>query len=682
MIEFSADVSPADQPAAACHKYTGDRKTKGSAKMTAEQGSVPRRPRAGLCRDPLTAGYACGHSLYFAIKEDTSMCGIIGYTGVKPVCPILLGGLRALEYRGYDSAGIALSGCTLATVKRAGRISVLEEALAAGAAGEKVESACCGIGHTRWATHGAPTDENAHPHATPRLALVHNGIIENDRALRRELEAAGYTFVSETDTESAAKLLDSIYGACGDPVAAMLGLDGRLSGAYALAVIFADRPHEIYAIRRDSPLIAAQSPDGVLLASDIPAILPYTRSYYRPDEGEVVRLRADDITFFDANGEKTHPLCTVNWDVEEAERGGYSHFMRKELGEAPEGVRRTLSPLIRDGLPHFGMPLLDDLHEKKGMRIVACGTAMHAGLIGRTYLERLARLPVAVEIASEFRYRDPIISADEPVLLLSQSGETADTLAALRLAKANGVPTAAIVNVIGSSVAREADAVMATHAGPEIAVASTKAYTTQAAMLALLAVSTAYARGLIDEQEARARTDALCRRLPEALEETIAREAELEAFAARLAEAEHVFYIGRGVDYDACVEGSLKLKEISYIHSEAYAAGELKHGTISLIEPGVPVLAVSTDPAVAAKVASNMREVRARGGEIIAFCTPATEADIAPNADFCMVLDENDTTLAPLCAVSALHLLAYHVARLRGCDIDKPRNLAKSVTVE
>lgn len=610
------------------------------------------------------------------------MCGIIGYTGAKPVCPILLEGLRALEYRGYDSAGVALSGCTLSTVKRAGRISVLEEALATGAAGEKVHSARCGIGHTRWATHGAPTDENAHPHATPRLALVHNGIIENDRALRRELEAAGYTFVSETDTEAAAKLLDSIYGACGDPTAALLGLAGRLQGAYALAVIFADRPYEIYAIRRDSPLIAAVASDGAWLASDIPAILPYTRSYYRPDEGEVVCLREGKIAFFGAEGERTHSICTVDWNVEQAERGGFAHFMRKELGEAPEGVRRTLSPLIRDGLPAFGLPLLDELGMRCGLRIVACGTAMHAGLLGRSYIERLARLPAAVEIASEFRYRDPILSADEPVLLLSQSGETADTLAALRLAKDSGVPTAAIVNVIGSSVAREADAVLATHAGPEIAVASTKAYTTQAAILALLAVSAAFSRGLLSGDEARARTDALLHRLPDALEETIAQEKSLADLAERLAGAEHVFYIGRGADYDVCIEGSLKLKEISYIHSEAYAAGELKHGTISLIEPGVPVVAVSTDPAVAAKTASNMREVRARGGEVIALCTAATEKEIASCADAALILPESDGMLAPLCAVTALHLLAYHVARLRGCDIDKPRNLAKSVTVE
>ncbi len=610
------------------------------------------------------------------------MCGIIGYTGTKPVCNILLDGLRALEYRGYDSAGVALSGCTLTTVKRAGRISVLEEALRAGAAGEKADSARCGIGHTRWATHGAPTDANAHPHSTPRLALVHNGIIENDLALRAELTAAGYVFTSETDTEAAAKLLDSIYAASHDPIKSMFAAAARLQGAYALAVIFADRPNEIYAIRQDSPLIVAVSADGALLASDIPALLPHTRSYYRPDEGEVVRLTEDGVAFFGPDGEHTHDLCTVDWNVEQAERGGYDHFMRKELGEAPEGVRRTLSPLIENGLPRFGIPLLDNLGEKKGMRVVACGTAMHAGLIGRSYLERIARFPVAVEIASEFRYRNPIISPDEPVLLLSQSGETADTLAALRLAKAEGVPTAAIVNVIGSSVAREADAVLATHAGPEIAVASTKAYTTQAAILALLAVGTARSRGLLTDEEAKARTDALLNRLPEALEEVIAREDEIAALAPTLAPAEHLFYIGRGIDYDAVVEGSLKLKEISYIHSEAYAAGELKHGTISLIEPGVPVIAVSTDPEVAAKMASNMREVHARGGTVIAFCTPATEKEIAANADTVFVINENDPTLAPLCAVTALHALAYHIARVRGCDVDKPRNLAKSVTVE
>ncbi len=606
------------------------------------------------------------------------MCGIIGYTGAKSVCPILLEGLRALEYRGYDSAGVALAAkpSVLATVKRAGRVDALAAAL------QDVGEFTCGIGHTRWATHGAPTDENAHPHTAPRLALVHNGIIENDRALRRELEAAGYVFTSETDTEAAAKLLDRLYSACGDPVAALLTLDERLTGAYALAVIYADLPDEIYAIRRDSPLIAAVTDDGALLASDIPAILPHTRDYYRPEEGEVVRLCADGVAFFGRDGVHLRELHSVDWDAPQAERGGYDHFMRKEIAESPEGVRRTLSPLIRDGLPHFGLEPLDRLSTKRGLRIVACGTAMHAGLLGAGYLERLGRLPVTVEIASEFRYRQPILAADEPVLLLSQSGETADTLAALRMAKARGVPTLAIVNVIGSSVAREADAVLATHAGPEIAVASTKAYTTQAAMLALLAVSVAHARRQIDRETARTMTAALRDRLPSAIEAVIAREAELGALAERLREAAHVFYIGRGLDYAAVVEGSLKLKEISYIHSEAYAAGELKHGTISLIEAGVPVVALSTDPATAAKVASNLREVRARGGEVIAICTPATAEAIASSADVVFVLEEGDTMLAPICGVTAMHLLAYCVARARGCDIDKPRNLAKSVTVE
>lgn len=613
------------------------------------------------------------------------MCGIIGYTGTKPVCPILIDGLRALEYRGYDSAGVALSGKTLTTVKRAGRISVLEEALAAGEANADL-SAPCGIAHTRWATHGAPTDANAHPHATERLALVHNGIIENDRALRRELEEKGYVFNSETDTEAAAKLIDSIYAENPDPIAAIRAAVKRLEGAYALAVVFADRPKQIYAIRRDNPLIVAATAEGAFLASDIPALLPHTKDYYRPDENEIVVLDAEgeapSVRFFGEEGELTHPVCTVNWNVEQAEKGGYDHFMRKELGEGPEGVRRTLTPLVRGGLPSFGLPLMDNLGKMRSMRIVACGTAMHAGLMGRCFIERLARMPVTVEIASEFRYRNPILSPDEPILLLSQSGETADTLAALRLARANGIPTAAIVNVIGSSVAREADAVLATHAGPEIAVASTKAYATQASMMALIAVAVAHQRGLIDDDKAREMTAALTDRLPAALEETIALEEQMIEQAKRLSTAEHVFYIGRGADYDGSVEGALKLKEISYIHSEAYAAGELKHGTISLITDGVPVVALSTDVNTASKMASNMREVRARGGYVLLICTEATRAEVEPCSDACIVLPESDPMLAPICGVLTEHMIAYHTARVMGCDVDKPRNLAKSVTVE
>ena len=590
------------------------------------------------------------------------MCGIIGYTGTKPVCPILINGLRALEYRGYDSAGVALSGRALTTVKRAGRISVLEEALAAGAAGEEYQGATCGIAHTRWATHGAPTDANAHPHATDRLALVHNGIIENDRVLRSELEAAGYVFNSETDTEAAAKLIDSIYAQNPDPIAALRAATERLEGAYALAVVFADRPKQIYAIRRDNPLIAAATAEGAFLASDIPALLPHTCDYYRPDEDEVVVLdtegAAPSVRFFGRDGEINHPVCTVDWNVEQAERGGYDHFMRKELGEGPDGVRRTLTPLVHDGLPLFNLPLLDRLCDMRSLRIVACGTAMHAGLMGRYYLERLARMPVTVEIASEFRYRSPILSADEPILLLSQSGETADTLAALRLARANGIPTAAIVNVIGSSVAREADAVLATHAGPEIAVASTKAYTTQAAMMALLAVATAWHRGYLTEDQAREMTAALTDRLPVALEQTIALEDQMIEQAERLAPAQHAFYIGRGPDYDGSVEGALKLKEISYIHSEAYAAGELKHGTISLITEGTPVVALSTDTTTAAKMASNMREVRARGGYVLVICTEATKGEVASCADACIVLPESDPILAPICGVLTEHMIA------------------------
>ena len=611
------------------------------------------------------------------------MCGIIGYTGLSPALPVLLTGLKALEYRGYDSAGVALSDFdgNVTIVKKQGRLSRLEEEI-------KKRSdllGSCGIGHTRWATHGIPSDANAHPHATKHLVLVHNGIIENDRELAELLSQKGYTFVSQTDTEVAAALIDSLYRECGDPLTAIFDAVAMLRGSYAFGVMFKDVPKTVFAIRKNSPLVVAEGKNEALLASDVTAILPYTDGYYRPAENVAAILTPTGVTFQNAARQTvTPPLERAKWSVEQAQKGGFPHFMLKEIFEEPDALRKTITPLLCDGLPSFGQSALEKetLTSAKSIHIVACGTAMHAGLVGKALIEKWARRPTVVDVASEFRYRDPILESGTPVILLSQSGETADTLAALRHAKEKGAKTLGIVNVIGSSVAQEADGVLYTLAGPEIAVASTKAYTVQCAVLCLVAIHTALARGTLTEEEGRDICRELCEAVPRALEAALTKSQEIAEHARRLADAEHLFYIGRGMDHALATEASLKLKEISYIHSEAYAAGELKHGTISLITDGVPVVALVTEQHLAEKTASAIREVKARGAFVLSLCGEALARRVPIPSDESISLPSVRHGLDLFPTATAAQLLAYHTAAHKGLDVDKPRNLAKSVTVE
>ena len=596
------------------------------------------------------------------------MCGIIGYTGKRSALPILLEGLSTLEYRGYDSAGIAVQKDGLQTVKARGRLSLLEEKLKNCTA---LKDATCGIGHTRWATHGEPSDTNSHPHGTERLALVHNGIIENYMEIATFLTSEGYVFESQTDTESAAKLLDYYYTRTGDPQRAIFKALAMLRGTYAFGICFADYPNRIYAVRRDNPLIVASTDEGALIASDVPAILSHTNTYYRPEEGVLAVLEGADVTFYNREGARVAQKAeTVDWDVAKAQKGGYPHFMLKEIHEEPEAISRTVSAHLKDGLPFFGVEALDgDLLTKfNAIHIVACGTAMHAGLIGKNIIERICRIPVCVEIASEFRYRDPILHKEDLVILLSQSGETADTLA--------------VVNVVGSTVAREADSVLYTPAGPEIAVASTKAYSVQCAMLYLFALRLALAHGRISAKTVQKITQKLLVDVPESILQVLEKKEEIRHHAKQLIGAEHIFYIGRGIDYPLCTEASLKLKEISYIHSEAYAAGELKHGTISLVEKGTPVVALCTISGLAEKMLSGIREVASRGAKLLTVTTKQVADTVDLPAEMRVVLPEIDELLAPFPAICAMQLLAYYVSAQKGLDVDKPRNLAKSVTVE
>ena len=606
------------------------------------------------------------------------MCGIIGYVGEGEAAPVLLDGLKRLEYRGYDSAGIAVfTPEGVRTVKARGRIACLVEKLKH----ESPLSGVVGIGHTRWATHGEPSDRNAHPHTSGRVTLVHNGIVENYQALKAEREAEGVSFLSETDTEVLAATLDHFYA--GDPAAAIAQTARAVEGSYALCILFSDRPGELYAIRRDSPLVIGVGAGETFVASDMTVLLQHTRQYLLPQPDEIARVTKDGVQLFDLDGRPCEaPVRTADWDIGTAEKGGYKHFMLKEIHEEPQAVHNCLSPRIRGGKIDLGIPGLPDavLKTVERLHIVACGTAMHAGLVGEYAIEELARVPVEVDIASEFRYRDPILGKNDLVVLISQSGETADTLAALRLAKERHAHTLAIVNVPGSSIAREADDVLYTWAGPEIAVASTKAYLVQLAALYLLGIKLGVLHGVLTaEQEA-----ALCRDLKEApaqIRQALRMEPEVEACAQALKDAQHVFFIGRGTDYALSMESSLKLKEVSYIHCEAYAAGELKHGTISLIEDGTPVIAVATRPQLLPKTVSNLEEVRSRGAKVLLVCR---EGDEVPEdlAGQILRVPAARPVFAPLSAIVPLQLLAYHIAVLRGCDVDKPRNLAKSVTVE
>ena len=609
------------------------------------------------------------------------MCGIVGYVGARCAQNVLLDGLTKLEYRGYDSAGLALAvEGGIRVIKSKGRLTALraklEQATAAG-----LPAAHCGIGHTRWATHGEPSDVNSHPHSTPYVSIVHNGIIENYGALKAVLEAKGYTFVSETDTEVLVKLIDSCYH--GEPLRALTEALARVRGSYALAVLFRDWPDTLFAVRRESPLIVGYGQGENFLASDIPAILKYTRSYSVLEEGDMVVCRADGVTFYDEFGRLVQrEKLTADWDVEAAEKGGYPHFMLKEINEQPAAITATISPRIEDGLPDLRIPELTDqrLAAIKRVHLVACGTAMHAGMVGKAAIEKLARLPAEVDIASEFRYRDPILDPEDLVVIISQSGETSDTLAALKLAKSRGVPVLAIVNVVGSSIARAADYVMYTYAGPEIAVASTKAYMVQMCVLYLFALRLAYARGKLSEAETRRYTAEL-QRAPEVVKPRLDDCEYIKYLASLFVNTQSCFFIGRGFDYALSLEGSLKLKEISYVHSDAYAAGELKHGTISLVTDGVPVIALATQHAVYEKTISNAKETKSRGAKVLLF---TTKDAVVPDgvADYVVRLDEYEDVFMPLQLIVPLQLFAYYMAVLRGCDVDKPRNLAKSVTVE
>lgn len=606
------------------------------------------------------------------------MCGIVGYVGKRNAQDVLLDGLEKLEYRGYDSAGVALAlEGGIRVVKSKGRLAELRKRLAV----EALARSGCGIGHTRWATHGEPSDVNSHPHSTPRVSIVHNGVIENYGVLKERLMAKGYTFESETDTEVLVKLIDSCYE--GEPLKALRAALAMVRGSYALAVLFRDFPDTLFAVKRESPLIVGWGEEENFIASDIPALLKYTRRYSVLEEGDMAVVNADGIRFYNEFAEPVErEALTANWDQEAAEKGGYPHFMLKEINEQPAAITATVSPRVENGLPDLRVPELTDerLRRIGTVHLVGCGTAMHAGMVGKAAIEALARVPAQVEIASEFRYRNPILRPEDLVIIISQSGETSDTLAALKLAKSRGVPVLAIVNVVGSSIARAADYVMYTYAGPEIAVASTKAYMVQMCVLYLFALRLAYARGMQTDAEIRRLTAELLR-AGEVIKPRLADCEQIKYLASRFVNTQSCFFIGRGFDYSLSLEGSLKLKEISYVHSDAYAAGELKHGTISLVTDGVPVIALATQKQVYEKTISNAKETKSRGAKVLLF---TTRDAVVPDgvADYVVRLDDYDDLLMPLQLIVPLQLFAYYMAVLRGCDVDKPRNLAKSVTVE
>lgn len=608
------------------------------------------------------------------------MCGIVGYIGKQQAAPILLDGLEKLEYRGYDSAGIAVyDGKEINMLKAQGRLKVLNE-ISHG--GEKLPGTL-GIGHTRWATHGAPSDINAHPHfnADKSIVVVHNGIIENYLKLKKKLEKKGYNFVSETDTEIIAHLLDYYYD--GNPLRAITKVMHRMEGSYALGIIFSDHPEELYAVRKDSPLIVGHTDGGSIIASDVPAVLKYTRDVVFIENEEIVRLTEETMEFFNVDEEPIEKTAThIDWDVNAAEKGGYEHFMLKEMYEQPKAIMDTFSPRLKNGnivIEELGMSE-EDIRSIRKIMIVACGSAYHTGMTSKYVFEGLARIPVEVDLASEFRYRNPILDEGTLLIVVSQSGETADTLAALRAAKEKGIRVLGIVNVVGSSIAREADNVMYTWAGPEIAVATTKAYSAHLISLYLLAMKFAHVRGEISDQGLADMIEEL-KELPTQVEMLLNNKNKIQKFANRYLAAKSIFFIGRGIDYAISLEGSLKLKEVSYIHSEAYAAGELKHGTISLIEEGTLVCAVLTQEELYKKTISNMVEVKTRGAFVMAV-TNVDNTEVEKAADYVIYLPKTNKYFTNSLAIIPLQLFGYYVAVGRGCDVDKPRNLAKSVTVE
>lgn len=609
------------------------------------------------------------------------MCGIVGYVGYRDCSDVLVSALSKLEYRGYDSAGIAVfDDGEIKTVKTKGKLKDLTNKLSqVGKPNGHV-----GIGHTRWATHGEPSDVNSHPHSGARVTIVHNGIIENYIELKEFLISKGREFISDTDTEVVAQLLDYKYN--GNPLQTIDSVMAELKGSFALGIMFKDFPDRIFAVRRESPLIVGVADGECFIASDVPAILKYTRDYYLLDHDEIATLSNDGVSFVDEHLDPLEKeLKTADWDMEAAEKGGYPHFMIKEIKEQPSAIKTTILPRIKDGLPcleECGITL-DKLKEFKNITIVACGTAMHAGMVGKYVIEDLARVPVTVDIASEYRYRNPIVSKGDLVIIISQSGETADSLAAMRLAKQKGATTLAIVNAKGSSIAREADMLIYTLAGPEIAVASTKAYITQLSVVYLFAFELALAKEILSVAECKRLVSALMK-MPDAVEEVIENcEEKCKYIATKLVTADSLLYIGRGLDYALSMEGSLKLKEVSYIHSESYAAGELKHGTISLIDEDMPVISVATQTDIIPKTISNIVEVKSRGAKIILVCTDACARGLKDGvADYVVEIPHSEELLMPITAVVPLQLLAYYTAINRGTDPDKPRNLAKSVTVE
>lgn len=612
------------------------------------------------------------------------MCGIVGFTGAHQAAPILLDGLSKLEYRGYDSSGIAVRDGLKDTevLKAKGRLKILKEKTNDG----KSVKGTCGIGHTRWATHGEPSEDNAHPHVSDdgNVVAVHNGIIENYQELKEKLVRNGYTFYSETDTEVAVKLVDYYYKKYeGNPVDAINHAIIRIRGSYALVMMFKEYPEEIYVARKDSPMILGVADGESYIASDVPAILKYTRNVYYIGNLEMARVRKGEITFYNLDGDEIEKeQKVIEWDAEAAEKGGYEHFMMKEIHEQPKVVADTLNSVLKDGeidLSGVGLST-EEIRNISEIQIVACGSAYHVGMVGQYVIEDLARIPVRVELASEFRYRNPILDKNTLVIVVSQSGETADSLAALREAKLRGIKTLGIVNVVGSSIAREADNVFYTLAGPEISVATTKAYSTQLIAMYTLAVQFAKVRGQISDEQYTGYIEEM-QTLPDKIRRILEDKERIQWFASKQMNAKDVFFVGRGIDYAICMEGSLKMKEISYIHSEAYAAGELKHGTISLIEEGTLVIGVLTQSALFEKTVSNMVECKSRGAYLMGLTTTGNY-NIEESADFTVYIPETDEHFATSLAVIPLQLMGYYVSVAKGLDVDKPRNLAKSVTVE
>ena len=608
------------------------------------------------------------------------MCGIVGYTGEEKAAPILLDGLAKLEYRGYDSAGLAVyNGEEIEVVKAKGRLQALRELTNDGLAMEGFT----GIGHTRWATHGEPSVVNSHPHFNQKktITVVHNGIIENYQPLRERMMKKGYSFVSQTDTEVLAHMLDYYYN--GDPLEAISKVLARVEGSYALGIMWKDHPGKVFAVRKDSPLIVGKAENGCFIASDVPAILKYTRNVYFIDNMEIVCMDQKQIHFYNLDQEEIEKeMAVIEWDLEAAEKGGYEHFMLKEIYEQPKAVRDTISPRIKEDeivIEELQMTE-EEIQSVKKISIIACGSAYHAGVTGKYVMEGIARIPVEVDLASEYRYRNPIVDENTLVIIISQSGETADSLAALREARSRGVKVIGIVNVVGSSIAREADNVMYTWAGPEISVATTKAYSTQLAALYLLALHFGKVRGTVTEEEYKKLVQEL-KLLPEKIQSVLGDKERIQWFASKFSASHDIFFIGRGLDYATSLEASLKLKEISYIHSEAYAAGELKHGTISLIEEGILVSAIVTQPELYDKMVSNIVEVKSRGAYIMALTNDGNYS-MEDTANFTVYIPKTSPWFTTSLAVIPLQLFAYYVSLGKGLDVDKPRNLAKSVTVE